>query len=84
MGKDREVGRKGVGRHIQRAGQFSGGQARGFVTHQEPEALQPRGLGKGGQGADGIIIFHYSGIMELIAGRKVDHAQAWTQSCGPS
>ena len=49
-GKDREVGRKGVGRHIQGTGEFSGRQAPGFVMHKKPEAFQPGWLSQGGKG----------------------------------
>ncbi|MNC42965.1 hypothetical protein D3C75_918010 [compost metagenome] len=52
-GQNPEVRRHGVSRHGEGIRDLAGGEALGFVPHQEAEGLKPRGLSQGSEGEDG-------------------------------
>ncbi len=64
MGRHRVVG------DAQQPGDFTGGQPVGFVGDEQPEGIQPCGLGEGGKGIDGVCNVHMSRLIDIITFRQ--------------
>lgn len=64
-GQDAEMRRQGVGRDRQMAGNVTGRQTIGFVTHEEAKRLQPRRLRQSGESENRSFSFHTSELVEL-------------------
>ncbi len=58
--------RHGVLRHADQAGELAGGNAIGFMRHQQAEGLQPGRLGQGGKRRDRRFLIHISRIVDMI------------------
>ncbi len=70
MGENGEMGGKGVWRNAEPAGKFAGGDTLGLAGDETAENPQAGGLGQSGEGDEGVIFIHISGIMELLCRRK--------------
>ena len=55
-----------TGRHGQAPGDFTGGQSLRLMAYKQAKHLQPGGLGERGQGQNGFLRFHISGIIDIL------------------
>ncbi len=59
-----EMGGHGVVRHIEPPCDLAGWKTIRFLLHEESKCFKPGWLGQGGEGLNGKILFHMSGIID--------------------
>ncbi len=58
--------RHGVLRHIEKPGKFTSRNALRLVSHEQPERIEPGGLGERGKRRYCCCVFHISRFMDIM------------------